>query len=185
VTTLDPNAFFKNTLTKFSVASDNTAYIAKGLFLLSKDGKKLITYYGSAKNVTIPNGVTVIGNGAFLENQLISIVIPNSVTKIEDYAFADNQLTSVVIPDSVTEIGSHAFIDNQLTSVVIPNTVTKIGARAFSDNKLTSITIGANVEICKTYVVNNAFNNSFEKVYNSTDKAAGTYILRDGVWSRR
>jgi hypothetical protein len=30
-----------------------------------------------------------------------------------------------------------------------------------------------------------AFNESFDAAYNSAGKAAGTYILRDGVWSRQ
>ena len=92
-------------------------------------------------SVVIPNSVTSIGNWAFSANQLTSVVIPNSVTSVGEAAFVGNQLTSVVIPNSVTSIGNSAFADNQLTSVVIPNSVTSIGNSAFSGNQLTSVVI--------------------------------------------
>jgi hypothetical protein len=58
--------------------------------------------------------------------------------------------------------------------------VTKIGASAFSDNKLTSITIGANVSLEQ-----GSFDGRFGGDYNSAGKSAGTYILRDRVWSHQ
>jgi hypothetical protein len=266
VTTLYPCTFFKNPLIEFSVASGNTAFIAKDLFLLSKDEKTLIAYYGSAKDIAVPNTVTVIGEHAFsyrqltsvtipssvtaikkyafYENELASIVIPDNVTKIEDYAFFNNQLTSIVIPGSVTAIGpaafsrnplteisvaannteyvakdsfflskdeklliayygsakditipntvtaieQSAFSNNQLTSVIIPGSVTMIGEFAFAENQLTSITIGANVDIyvCDMNIMSEVTSYEFFlNTYNSTGKEAGTYILRDGVWSRQ
>jgi predicted metalloprotease len=92
-------------------------------------------------SVVIPNSVTSIGRGAFSVNQLTSVIIPNSVTSIGEWAFSSNQLTSVIIPDSVTSIGDSAFRDNQLTSVIISNSVTSIGEWAFTRNQMTSVII--------------------------------------------
>ena len=68
------------------------------------------------------------------------------VTSIGDKAFRDNGLTSVIIPDGVTSIGEQAFRDNQLTSVTIPDGVTSIGDLAFSENKLTSAALGMTLQ---------------------------------------
>ena len=102
-------------------------------------------------SVIIPNSVTTIGNSAFSGNDLTSVVIPNSVTTIGDAAFNSNNLTSVVIPDSVTTIGESAFNSNNLTSVVIPDSVTTIGNDAFQSNDLTSVTIGNSVTTIGEY----------------------------------
>ena len=92
-------------------------------------------------SVIIPDSVTVIWAYAFYGNQLTSVTIPDSIWGIDDYAFANNQLTSVTIPDSMTGFGDYAFANNQLTSVTIGNSVTGFGTYAFANNQLTSVTI--------------------------------------------
>jgi hypothetical protein len=121
-------------------------------------------------SVTIPEGVTYIGDGAFSGgqnykfdsgvknpsisdhefrfNQLTSVTIPGSVTSIGSKAFLNNPLTRVTLSEGVTSIGNSAFAGSRLTSVTIPNSVTSIGERAFSNNnRLTSVTIPANVQL--------------------------------------
>ena len=98
-----------------------------------------------AANVTIPEGLTVIADGAFQEcTKLTNITIPNSITYIGYEAFRNcSSLTSITIPNSVTSIGSWAFGGcSSLTSITIPNSVTSIGDGAFSYcSSLTSVTI--------------------------------------------
>ena len=99
----------------------------------------------SLTSVTIPDGVTSIGYGAFRNcTSLTSITIPDSVTSIDEKAFDGcGSLTSVTIPDSVTSIGYGAFEKcTSLTSITIPDSVTSIGERAFFGcNSLTGVTI--------------------------------------------
>jgi len=160
LTTLGAEAFAGNPLTGLSISPGNTAFTTRDSYLLSKDEKQLIFYYGTEKDITIPGSVTVIGPGAFSKNQLTSVTIPDGVTTIDYRAFRQNQLTTVTIPDSVTTIGDMAFAGNQITS----------------------ITIGANVNIGRSSLDDNGY---FNYVYTNYGRKAGTYILRNGYWSRQ
>ncbi len=102
-------------------------------------------------SVIISDSVTNIESHAFAENKLTSVIIPNSVKTIGWAAFSNNQLTDVVIPDSVTIIDGFVFYHNQLTSVTISDTVTDIGYNAFSYNELTNVTIPDNVTTIEAY----------------------------------
>ena len=157
-------------LRSFSVAEDNPNYKSVSRLLLTKDGKTLV--FGVNGDVTIPDGVTRIGSGAFSSCYLLtSVKIQDSVTSIGDgaffqcYALSDvtipdsvvsigngafhscRGLTNVVIHDSVTSIGGSAFYGCvRLRNVVIPNSVTSIGALAFYDcGSLANVTIPTGV----------------------------------------
>ena len=99
----------------------------------------------NAASVTIPEGVTRIGDRAFSWcKRLTSVVIPEGVTSIGEKAFAGcMRLSSVTIPESVTSIGGGAFDGcESLTGITIPEGVTRIGGYTFSGcTSLTSITI--------------------------------------------
>ena len=72
---------------------------------LSEDGKTIIGVYDkNIIHITIPEGVTTIGEDAFYDcSSLKSIDIPDSVTSIEFCAFAScSSLQSIDIPNSVT-----------------------------------------------------------------------------------
>jgi len=84
--------------------------------------------------------------------ELLDVAIPSainsvSVTAIGNNAFQNKGLTTVIIPDSVISIGEYAFENNNLTSVSIGNGVETIGKDAFQYNKLTHVTIGNSVKI--------------------------------------
>lgn len=184
-------AFSNNPLTHVSVVPDNSFYVVENDFLLSKDGKQLVLYYGKEKNITIPNGVTAIRESTFDSNELTRVEIPDSVTSIGDYAFAHNRLTSISIPSSVTSIGNYAFEFNVLTTITIPDNVTSIGDGAFYGNSLTKIIIPKSVSVGKkAFSYNNlkiivtrsgdTYSTSvtipdFIDFYNSTGCKAGTY----------
>ena len=71
----------------------------------------LTRYIGLGGDVTIPAGVTKIGDNAFYGcASLTSVTIPESVTEIGYSAFEGcANLTSVTIPGSVKEIGKYVF----------------------------------------------------------------------------
>ena len=90
-------------------------------------------YCSGMTSVTIPGGVSSIGNGAFLGSGLVSVTIPDGVSIIGDNSFKFcYSLTTVSIGSGVISIGSCAFYECiSLTSVIIPDNVTSIGEGAF------------------------------------------------------
>ena len=115
----------------------------------------------------IPDGVTTIGNNAFMDNTVITkVIMPNSVLTVEDgyitwqtagTFMGCEKLTDIVFSENLTKIASAMFSScTGLTSITIPDSVTSIGENAFSNCKsLTSITIGDSV----TNIGNYAFSN--------------------------
>ena len=96
------------------------------------------TYYipSSLKSVTVTGGNILYG--AFYNcSGLTSVTIPDGVTRIGERAFYNCAgLTSITIPDSVTSIGDEAFYNCKgLTSIAIPGSVTSIGDDAFYNTK--------------------------------------------------
>ena len=88
------------------------------------------------KNVTIEDGVTRIGNGAFSNcSNLTSITIPESVTNIGECAFYRcANLTALDLPYSLKSIEDDAFVACiSLKTIIIPAGVTSIGNFAFED----------------------------------------------------
>lgn len=105
-----------------------------GSALYTKDRKKLISYFGKAKKVTIPEGVEIIGSKAFVENEdLIDVILPESLRSIEDAAFEYClNLKRIVFPKNVTQISDQCFFGcESLEDVIILGEVEKIGKKAF------------------------------------------------------
>lgn len=98
----------------------------------------LTAYNGSAKAIILPDGISAIGEDAFLSNDNItSVVIPEGVETIEDGAFwMCHNLKTVVLPSTLRKIGDNAFNScDQLTSIIIPDGCEEIGVDAFTSCK--------------------------------------------------
>ncbi len=129
-------------------------------------------------NLTIPAGVTKIGDYAFEHcMSLTSVTIPEGCTTIGEYAFNNCQnITSASLPNSLKTVGGFAFASCARMHTALPGGITYIGERAFNGAPLSSnivvnqgvigerafnacgsvmdLTIGAGV----TYIGSNAFN---------------------------
>ncbi len=117
-------------------------------YRLSPDGKIFLGYNGKAETFVIPNGVEIIGEGAFANSLLTSVSVPESVVEIRSEAFCRcSWLTSVNIPDAVATVGADAFFGcASLKSVNIPEGVGEIGSWAFAHcHSLKSIDIPKSV----------------------------------------
>lgn len=100
-------------LTDISVDKNNLNYCSVDGNLFDKDKTTLIQYAigKSDTTYTIPEGVTTINDGAFINcRNLISITIPDDVTDINSDAFCCcENLENITIAGSVNYIGSSAF----------------------------------------------------------------------------
>lgn len=94
----------------------------------------LDSYMGNDLRISIPAGVTRIGNKAFLDSKIREISFDSEMLKsIDDMAFYGcKNLKSIHIPDGVVQIGDRAFYGcSKLEYVVIPDSVIVIGDDIF------------------------------------------------------
>lgn len=123
-------------------------------YTVSEDGGITITkYVGTDTDVVIPEkidgkNVTVIGEGAFRNNQTIrSVTMSDKITIIDIAAFDScASLTAVLLSNNVDQIRAQAFGNCRLLSRIdLPDSLSYIGASAFYlCEALKSISIPAN-----------------------------------------
>jgi len=143
-------------------------------------GREQFLYIG-IRNVVIPQriynaNVTHIGEDAFRNKGLISLVLPNTVIEIASGAFADNRLERVTLGTGLRAIryrehfttasdlastqirqSRGAFENNpNLTDITIPDTLTTIEAFSFYGCGLTRVQFGRTTN----FVGNSAFRNN-------------------------
>ena len=134
---------------------ESKAFYKSGIYEPVYNENMFIYYAGNDTEYKIPDGIKVISETAFYENETLkSITIPNSVIRIDDYAFNEAKaLENITIPNSVKEIGQNAFrYCVKLKSITLPNTITTIENETFLGCvELKSITLPNSVE----YIGNN------------------------------
>lgn len=120
--------------------------------------------------VTVPEGVTAIGNYAFAYNANVEevvlastvsslgrgfdssavkkVVLNEGLETIDSRAFrSTTALEEVVIPSTVTTIADNAFQKSAIKEIVIPATVETIGETAFGASKIEKVTFEGNTAI--------------------------------------
>ena len=105
-------------------------------------------YTGTATGeLTIPDGVTQIAASAFANNTAsMSVICPASLTTIGNHAFNNSRITSIVAPN-VTSVGVYAFANNPaLLSASLPK-ATQIIATFHRCTALKSVNISSVVTI--------------------------------------
>ena len=126
-----------------------------------------------SNNITsliIQNGVTSIGNDAFLRCcNLSSVTLGNDIKSIGEYAFNQcARLTSIELPNGVTSIGESAFnYCTSLSHIVIPNSVENIGISVFDG--CNNLPIIDNIRYADTYLI------------EVIDKNLSSYTIKSGT----
>lgn len=145
--------------------------VSDGKYLTVRNGDTsstdwvLLAYGGTETQLALPQANVLnplcenysIGNFAFSESALTSVVIPDCVNKIGDSAFdSSSQLKSVTLGKKVEEIGANAFTGTLIEKIQFPSTLKEIGGAAFENcAKLTDVNFAENAN---TVTINyNAF----------------------------
>ena len=118
--------------------------------------------------ITLPNSVTTIGASSFNNSSFQQITLSNQLQAIPDNAFSSSQLTSINIPGSVKSIGNAAFQNSQnLGSATIQDGVQSIGNSAFDLTNLENINLPDSLKSIGDWAISN---HNFTKVNVSLSK---------------
>jgi hypothetical protein len=154
----------------------------------------LLKYTGFSLNLVIPDniGITAIGNSAFLERNLISVVIPKGVVSISESFIYCHNLQSIEVNSEnpvYSSLDGVLYNKSQSTLItypsgkeenlfVIPNSVTRIEYYAFyENNSLTSVMIPKGV----ADIGNSNFTYSYSFQSIEVDKDNPYYSSENGV----
>ena len=103
-------------------------------------------------SVILSEGITHIGEDAFVGCRLKKIAIPESVESIGKSAFRFcAELTTISIPEGIQSINELTFCYSGLVSISLPQSLKSVGEKAFYGcSKLTEITIPKNVFLIRS-----------------------------------
>ena len=163
-------------------------------FLVEYDENGLVVladYRGEGGDVIIPDGIQVIGHGAFdgvlyyenisrflLKHKTItSVYIPDTVTVISDYAFqylvsAKDGLHTVRMSSNIEYIGKAAFASNhyleKVTFDALPEHTVRIADEAFCYcESLTEITLPDSVLMGKDVFISTPFEETYSALFGT------------------
>lgn len=99
------------------------------------EGRTLVRYIGSDRDIVLPDGLTEIADNTFSGRDITSIVIPEGVTEIGRRAFENcYSLKTVSLPSTIKSIGGYAFVDcHKLRSINLGPKLTGIDGSVFSE----------------------------------------------------
>lgn len=169
---LDQQAFHTTSLRKITFGARNGINIGTLAFQGDTNLTSVDFHYGSKNivignqafdrcpalaNIVLPEGVTEIGAGAFLNSGVQTIRLPNSLKTIRTKAFAGcTELKTITIPEGVEQIETAAFENNyNLSDVYVLGLHTKCAEGAFSDNNTYQYTVGAYTDGQTNFSINN------------------------------
>ena len=122
-------------------------------------------FYSQTKltSISLPEGITSIGDDAFNQCKITSLTLPASLKTIGARAFSNNGITQLTIPDKVETIENAAFASNSIDNIDFPATLVSLHATAFKWESMNEV-------ICRALSVpqtpqTDEFNNSWRPFY--------------------
>ena len=141
------NAFENSNLSSINKIDYNN-YLNEGLEFI---GQRAF-YNSKLNNITIPNSVTIIDEGAFAYSPLTEVHLGTGIKQIKDDTFRGCQyLSSIDLPEGIESIGSGAFRctnygESVLQDVHFPSTLKIIGSEAFRGTMLSAVVLPEDVQ---------------------------------------
>ncbi|MCG8581036.1 MAG: leucine-rich repeat protein, partial [Bacteroidales bacterium] len=146
---------------KITFEGNNVTEIQKGAFDSTKD----------LKDITLPEGLEIIGESAFGGSGITDVIIPKSVTEIGESAFSNmTSLNTFTFekPANLETIPRHIIYNSSFKgsdlSIEIPNSVKAFGSAAFENSYLYGITYEATALI-KDIPADFSFGNHIKTIY--------------------
>ncbi len=141
----------------FDVHEDNPAFVSVDGALYTKDMATIVAIPTRLEGTfTVPDMVTIVGDGAFYRSDLAEVILPDGMLEIGADAFCLANV-KVNIPGTVTTIGKNAFSYNEaISEIVIPSGVQVLEGWTFSScTSLTKITLPENLTEIGSYAFSN------------------------------
>ena len=115
-------------------------------------------------SLSLPEGITAIGDDAFCGCKISSLTLPSSLKTIGARAFSNNGITQLTIPNKVESIGNAAFAHNSIDHIDFPATLVSLHATAFKWESMNEV-------ICRALSVpqtpqTDELNNSWRPFYH-------------------
>lgn len=138
---------------------------------IEKIGKRAFANCGFTK-VEIPEGVKIIGEDAFMNNEIETLFgLPDTLKIIGRRAFAHNKIKVVCLPENLETIRRKAFVGNDIKRLTIPDCFVNVQSEAFADNPLEELVLPD----IGTRLSKNAFGEKFKDKYWTEED----FIYRD------
>lgn len=136
------------------------------------DKNILFHYAGKDSEIKFPEGITVVGNYAFCDNQGVEkLELPEGLTEVGKYSFSkssklDGELAlqqemEVTFPSTLKRIGDRAFSNNKISKVVLPASLESCGDGAFMETAMEELVLPEGMKVIPE---NMAFGNYLKKI---------------------
>jgi thiol-disulfide isomerase/thioredoxin len=175
ITSIGQYAFAGTSLTEMTIPRD-VDFIFGNAFAL-RGIKSLRVDEGNKKFYSQNNAIYEKATGKLIRGCQAS-GIPEGVVEIGDMAFQDAGLESIVLPKSLKKIGERAFMDNEVKDIYIPEGVEQINREAFLRCRMVSITVNANN---KYYDSRDNCNAIIETATNTLIQASDATVIPNSV----
>ena len=112
-------------------------------YLVTAIGDNAFQSNTALESVTLPEGLTMIGNQAFCSSSVKTVSLPLTLSSIGASAFQDcKNLTGIVLPDALKDVKDYTFAYcSNLKTLSLGNQTVTIGTRAFHETAIETLTI--------------------------------------------